>query len=276
MCQEIKRWIWKRINTDQNRKIDPLVYLEITFDEQKLKDLIEANMWPQITWAEYQTILSDIKNIWINSSPARIISDQNKDNEPLTFEDDPDSNWQTYKRKLAADNWNSYDIASLANSVVDILGKLRKETNIGDPVKGLVVGQVQSGKTANFAGLMALAADNSWNIFIILSGVIENLRSQTQTRLLDDLMDNPKMHWVPLPKIPQFQYKQEYSPERLMLDDNDNRRYVTVCLKNSKRLEKLKKWLWYNREVTKKMRIIIIDDEADQASINTLLAKEKG
>ena len=49
------------------------------------------------------------------------------------------------------------------------------------PVKGLVIGNVQSGKTANMAALMAMAADWGWNMFIVLSGTIENLRQQTQT-----------------------------------------------------------------------------------------------
>ena len=46
-------------------------------------------------------------------------------------------------------------------------------------------------------------------------------------------------------------------------------RYVTVCLKNKKRLETLIDWLYDDPKRTQKLRIVVIDDEADQASINT-------
>lgn len=49
--------------------------------------------------------------------------------------------------------------------------------------KGLVVGQVQSGKTANYTGLICKAADAGFNLIIILAGIHNNLRSQTQTRI---------------------------------------------------------------------------------------------
>ena len=65
--------------------------------------------------------------------------------------------------------------------------RLSSDTTEMKPVKGLVIGNVQSGKTANMAALMAMAADWGWNMFIVLSGTIENLRQQTQNRLLNDL-----------------------------------------------------------------------------------------
>ena len=46
-----------------------------------------------------------------------------------------------------------------------------------------MVGNVQSGKTANMGALISMAADNGWNMFIILTGTIESLRQQTETRL---------------------------------------------------------------------------------------------
>ena len=49
--------------------------------------------------------------------------------------------------------------------------------------KGLVVGQVQSGKTANYVGLICKAADAGYNVIIVLAGIHNNLRSQTQTRI---------------------------------------------------------------------------------------------
>lgn len=62
---------------------------------------------------------------------------------------------------------------------IKILRQLSRDTHETGAVKGLVVGNVQSGKTANMAALMAMAADAGWNMFIVLSGMMENLRVQT-------------------------------------------------------------------------------------------------
>ena len=67
---------------------------------------------------------------------------------------------------------------------------------------GLVVGHVQSGKTANFTGLLARAADSGYNLFIVLAGLHNNLRLQTQVRLMRELMGkelHPKGHHVSPP-----------------------------------------------------------------------------
>jgi hypothetical protein len=122
---------------------------------------------------------------------------------------------------------------------------------------------------------MALAADNGWNIFIVLSGTIEKLREQTQKRLLDDLMQPSMQNWVGLNKNPPTSASEPQSPTRIVLGPNYKNRYLAVCLKNSTRLEKLRLWLHNSPEVAQQMRIIIIDDEADQAGINTLVDKDE-
>ena len=59
--------------------------------------------------------------------------------------------------------------------------------NFQRKVKGVVVGHVQSGKTANFTGLLAKAADAGYNLIVVLAGITNILRDQTQKRLLGDL-----------------------------------------------------------------------------------------
>ncbi len=58
-----------------------------------------------------------------------------------------------------------------------------QKTDVIISKKGLVVGQVQSGKTANYTGLVCKAADSGFNLIIVLAGTYNNLRSQTQLRL---------------------------------------------------------------------------------------------
>lgn len=60
--------------------------------------------------------------------------------------------------------------------------------------KGLVVGQVQSGKTANYTGLICKAADAGFNLIIVLAGMHNNLRSQTQHRLDEDFLGFDTAH----------------------------------------------------------------------------------
>lgn len=59
------------------------------------------------------------------------------------------------------------------------------------PVKGLVVGHVQSGKKANFTGVIARAADAGYRLIIVLAGTMNILRAQTQRRLDRELIGKP-------------------------------------------------------------------------------------
>ena len=53
----------------------------------------------------------------------------------------------------------------------------------GRPRRGLIIGDVQSGKTSTYTGLICKAADAGYKVFIILTGMIESLRVQTQQRI---------------------------------------------------------------------------------------------
>ena len=59
------------------------------------------------------------------------------------------------------------------------------------PIRGLVVGYVQSGKTANFTGVVARAADAGYRLIIVLAGTLNILRSQTQRRMDRELIGIP-------------------------------------------------------------------------------------
>jgi hypothetical protein len=72
----------------------------------------------------------------------------------------------------------------LANSTEGILRKLEDPGRYGPwDRRGMVVGQVQSGKTANYTGLICRAADAGYRLIVVLAGIYNNLRSQTQLRL---------------------------------------------------------------------------------------------
>src|SRR4051794_16580917 len=73
---------------------------------------------------------------------------------------------------------------ALDEATDEILGQLEDPERAGDwDRRGLVVGHVQSGKTANYTGLICKAADAGYKIVIVLAGLHNNLRAQTQMRL---------------------------------------------------------------------------------------------
>ncbi|PTE24468.1 hypothetical protein BUY92_10175 [Staphylococcus equorum] len=181
------------------------------------------------------------------------------------------SAWQLYKRNLNDKGFSSKSIDEIEKSSINILQSLSTDTKEDRPIKGLVVGNVQSGKTANMAGLMAMAADNGFNYFIVLSGVIENLRKQTANRLFDDMnaYGSGKWNWrhIDNPKVRSTMPEHKISNFNLSPKSRD--RYFTVSLKNKSRLKELSKWLLLDMNKSRQLKILIIDDEADQASINT-------
>jgi len=193
---------------------------------------------------------------------------------------DEDSCWQSYKAKLLK-RYLTSDVVNLEKSALSVLQRLvlnknedtRKEENRRkDAVKGMVIGHVQSGKTGHLAGLMSMAADRGFNFFIVISGVIENLRLQTEQRLKEDLCGESRK-WVPLTKTDVAPKVGKKPSEALSEATRSNarrpERYYHVCLKNGTRLKHIFNWLKKDKNVLMHLKILIIDDEADQASVNT-------
>lgn len=198
------------------------------------------------------------------------------------------SAWMRYKNYLMGKLDGKPKMTDAAVQFVEknchwILNHLSRDTRASGPVKGLVMGSVQSGKTANMIGLSAMAAHYDWNFIIILSGTIDNLRKQTRDRFLRDLRTSGGVSWHVLDHTSNPDYYidvesgKKYLSDDLSLNIYQNgvaehkwlHRYVMVCLKNSKRLERLITWLHSNPGKASRMRILVIDDEADQASVNT-------
>ncbi|WP_439749773.1 hypothetical protein, partial [Faecalibaculum rodentium] len=73
------------------------------------------------------------------------------------------SQWQTYLRTLKRNGFSDESIKNIKSSTEDILKHLNPCTDKDSPLRGLVVGNVQSGKTANMTGLICAAADNGFN-----------------------------------------------------------------------------------------------------------------
>lgn len=142
---------------------------------------------------------------------------------------------------------------------------------------GLVVGYVQSGKTLSFTTVAALARDNGYRLIILLAGVATNLKSQSERRLLRDLgIEDGERAWAHFANPDTS--KEDVRNIQNLLESWRNERvpsrrrrtvFVTV-LKHHKRLKNLV-------DVLTELDLhgvpsLIIDDEADQASLNAKAA----
>lgn len=170
------------------------------------------------------------------------------------------------------------DVGSLDDSSDKVLSHLedpREQGPVRFLVRGLVLGYVQSGKTANISATIAKAADLGYKLVIVLSGVDDGLRQQTQRRLSRELglTDDPAgvglpehgKRWITLTST---DLKGDFEPGSV--DANvlqGNERVLAVVKKNKFILEKLVDWM--EGAAPAGLPVLVIDDEADQASINT-------
>lgn len=154
------------------------------------------------------------------------------------------------------------------------------------PRTGLVVGHVQSGKTLSFTTLIALARDNGFPLVVLFAGTRENLHMQTARRLAHDLeVERPggMAPWYlatnPRPKSAEAQsiaqaLEQSLRPET---PERFRRTVVVTVMKNSTRLGHLREVmldLAGHGISTDDMPVLVIDDEADQAGLNTLVGDD--
>lgn len=269
--QSCKEWIAQQIDSGQTWE-GVKSYGEDESNLNMLKDdeLFPLEMTPEM-WTEFvEYYRSIVVSVQIVEGEDVVAIDKGGLSNAFEIPSGYSSTWESYKKFLGT-KMSLDSIANLQKSCSWILNHLSTDTRISGEIKGLVTGSVQSGKTANMEGLISMAADYDWNFFIILSGTIDNLRKQTRDRFKGDLCNSEGVLW----RVLDFTAEdKKFTADELKLNSlsgskNFSNRYLTVCLKNRKRLEKLIDWLYSDPTRTNKLRIVVIDDEADQASINT-------
>lgn len=222
-----------------------------------------------------------------------------------------DSNLHNWYDKIRTDNqpfWNRYrryliEKSSLDQKSIDLLDfdTLPKILNcLGNPneefegkrvVRGLIIGDVQSGKTSTYTGLICKAADAGYKVIILLAGTTESLRQQTQERIDEGVIGYtyPKTNKsktmvkvgvgeyikdMPATAFTSVQRDFVSGSESIATSINQHKSIVVfVCKKNVSVLKKLFNWL-YQQNIDKvkgyvDAPMLLIDDEADNASVNT-------
>ena len=168
-----------------------------------------------------------------------------------------------------------FEIDSIDKATNRILSHLEDpRSEEGFAIRGLVIGHVQSGKTQNFSALIAKAADAGYQIVIVLSGLHNSLRRQTQMRLERDLgrenvdgvgEPEPGRRWQWMTGREVWEDFAKTGVNAAVLQGTGQ--VILVVKKNASRLQWLHNWM--KDRVPPHVAVLVIDDEADQASINT-------
>ena len=147
---------------------------------------------------------------------------------------------------------------------------------------GMVVGNVQSGKTATFTALISKAADAGYQLFIVLSGMLNTLRLQTQLRLSKEVLGDASLGGIEMPPGKKWHpltrdlLDGDWStPGGMGIDllQHGQTPTLAVIKKNVSVMSNLNDWLediqLRHPEVINDLPVMIIDDESDEASIDT-------
>ena len=181
---------------------------------------------------------------------------------------DTDKYWPKLRQSLVNDpDWVDA-VPSLDEASTRIVTLLADPHNPVIATRGLVLGYVQSGKTANFTATIAKAADAGYRLFIVLSGVHNSLRRQTQLRMDEQLCELNPTEWIQLTD----EHRDFGNPVKaLPLVAGTQLRLLAVVKKNVSRLTSLYEWLEkaHERGGLDNCPVLIIDDEADQAGPNS-------
>ena len=219
--------------------------------------------------------------------------------------------WDSYKKYLqVVKDWDSIRVERMSEATLRVVERLADPmAEEVFPARGLVVGHVQSGKTANYSGVIARAIDAGYRFVIVLTGISESLRRQTQRRLdmevlgkVNILAGSTEYDGIGISEISEYfddpgWQTGEFSTfipdepglrvQRVTSHENDfkkakwqslnftnevvseNETRLAVVKKNKDNLNNLIAACRVNQDGLKDIPVLIIDDESDQASPNT-------
>jgi len=181
------------------------------------------------------------------------------------------STWLSFKSLLESKKtMSSNDIFELDRNTDEILNQGFSPAS--DPnfkvKRGLILGHVQSGKTTNFLAVIAKAVDAGYKLIVVLTGMNENLRLQTQLRIESQLVSLNEAQWVLLTDKHSDFRKNSKNVKSTLIGVNDERPVaIAIMKKNTNILASFHRWLSdLSYEARETIPMLVIDDEADQAS----------
>lgn len=210
--------------------------------------------------------------------------------------------WDRYRRLLAKKGLPPGVVRAtdeVTDRILDRLGDPRDMSSWSR--RGMVVGHVQSGKTANYTGLVCKAADAGYRLIVVIAGIHNNLRNQTQGRIDEGFIGRDTARLASRDKgkkqkiIGVGNFDQRSFPVSLTNTIKDFNKatattntsqissysvpVILVIKKNASTLKNLVEWLQEHSVSTGSQLVeqpmLLIDDEADNASINIKHGKEE-
>lgn len=266
----------------------------IIYDRLKFSEALAIrcdDISPPFTESQTSVIIADAHRPWYNEGRKQLRQ-----------------YWENYSKYLKESRgWPKDAITALDESTDEVVSRVSDPTRPEVyQAKGLVIGYVQSGKTANFTGVLAKTADAGYRLFIVLAGTMDILRDQTQRRIDKELLgkDLVESDYLNDPDWSTFNtydsLSREFDWERLTVHEEDYQSlkqgikalefvakipekpyFVSENLRTAPArlivIKKIPKVLARLTADLKRIRArladvptIVIDDESDQASINTV------
>ncbi len=202
--------------------------------------------------------------------------------------------WDRYRRLLAEKGFSGQVLGGISNVTDRILGLLENPEKPGTwDRRGMVMGHVQSGKTANYIGVVTKAADAGYRVIIIIAGLQNKLRDQTQNRVDEGFIGfrstAERRNQLPTKRVVGVgRYDSRRRPSAFTTSHRDFHKVIAenlnvplvnlaepavfVIKKNASTLRNLIDWLKMHNAKRGTDTIwepmLLIDDEADNASIN--------
>lgn len=176
--------------------------------------------------------------------------------------------WPALKGQFEFENWPDERIDSVHRASSTVVAHTPRPDGASWDAKGLVVGYVQSGKTTNFTSVIAKLADVDYKMVIVLSGVHNGLRRQTQVRLDEHLRDLNSDNWMTMTGESQDFIRPTQDASAVL---SAGPTVLAVIKKNVAILRRVIRWLDTpnGRKALQSSPVLVIDDEADQASVAT-------
>lgn len=168
------------------------------------------------------------------------------------------------EKQMVTDDMSPEAIDSVFSNAVRILSHCPNpnvQENLSET--GVVIGKVQSGKTSNFISVLALAFDNGYDIAIVLGGNTNDLLKQNASRITSAFnVDSER-----LTVLKTNDNKSLINPSRIKEFLENGRKIIIVGLKHNKHIDQIAEI--FNSSYLSDKSVLIIDDEGDQATLNT-------
>lgn len=271
---------------------------------ERIKDIVDGilkqnvNVFPNVTDLNRERLIKLASDNYSSTVGERLIAVVNKD-APRWFD--------AKKHEISWDHWNAYrkmleiqgrskNIIDDNEEVIDTILDYSGDPRVGGAWarKGLVMGNVQSGKTQNYLGLINKGIDAGYKTIIVLGGHLKDLRMQTQERIDEGVLGAPSRHiietsngqlgpigvglWHKNKIIPATTTKGDFTAhyaDRFGVKLDAGTPVVFVIKKYTGVMKTLFDWIerqhYLDASEGKVLNdpLLLIDDEADYASINT-------